>query len=416
MNGGKRAARGRHGSWSERRRRLYEVLERDSAQDAVAERVELALIALIVLNVLVAVLETVPSLMLRDYSIFHGFEVFSLTVFSIEYGLRLWVAPENPRYRGLSDTRARLRYARTPTAIIDLIAWLPFVFSALLGLNLRTLAVLRLLRFIKLSRYSPGMQSLFDVLRSERQSLLACFWLLFGAMLVSASAMYIAEGSVQPDHLGSIPAAMWWAMATITTVGYGDVYPVTVPGRIIAGMTMITGIVMIALPVGIIATAFVDVIKRRDFVISWGMVARVPLFADLDAQGIGEIHRALSARTIHPGEIVVRRGDIARSMYFIASGEVVIELDDEMVVLGEGQFFGEMALLHHAKRAATVRARQRSMLLVLDAEHLSDIIAQHPEIGERIRAVAKNHDELRAVRRSVDIAVTEIPADSPEEH
>jgi voltage-gated potassium channel len=204
---------------------------------------------------------------------------------------------------------------------------------------------------------------------------------------------------------------MWWAIATITTVGYGDVYPITVVGRMIGGLTMITGIVMIALPVGIIATAFVDVIKRRDFVISWGMVARVPLFADLDAKGIGEIHKALSARMVQPGELIVRRGEVARSMYFIASGEVVIEFDDEPVVLTDGQFFGEMALLHRAHRAATVRARQRSMLLVLDSEHLADITARHPEIGRLIRAAAKDDDGPRALRRSVDIAAHELPDD-----
>jgi len=397
-------------SWRRaQRRRTYEVLERDAANDRVAERVNLALIVLIVVNVVAAVLETVPSLLLRDIFVFRAFELFSLTVFGVEYGLRIWVAPENPRYRGLSARRARLRYMRSPAAIIDLIAWLPFLLSMLMGVNLRTLSILRLLRFVKLARYSPGMQSLFEVLRSERQSLIACFWLLVAAVLISASAMYVAEGSVQPDHMGSIPAAMWWAIATVTTVGYGDVYPVTVPGKMIASLTMLTGIIMIALPVGIVATAFVDVIKRRDFVITWGMVARVPLFADLDASGIGEIHRALSAHTAAPGEIIVRRGEEAKSMYFLASGEVDLEFLDEIVVLTEGQFFGEMALLHNARRAATARARGRCMLLILDAADLADIMRRHPSIGQRIRAMAKDQQGPHAVQRSVDIADDEMP-------
>ncbi len=221
--------------------------------------------------------------------------------------------------------------------------------------------------------------------------------------------MYVAEGSVQPDHMGSIPAAMWWAIATITTVGYGDVYPLTVPGKMIASVTMVTGIIMIALPVGIIATAFVDINKRRDFVITWGMVARVPLFADLDAAGIGEIHKALSAHTAAPGEIIVRRGEEAKSMYFLASGEVDLEFADEIVVLTEGQFFGEMALLHHARRAATARARGRCMLLILDATDLADITRRHPSIGQKIRAMAKDDGGPHAVQRSVDIADDEMP-------
>lgn len=397
--------------WRARRRRLYEVLERDSARDRWAEWVNLGLVVLIVLNVLAAVLETVPSLLLHDYRVFQDFERLSLLVFATEYVLRVWVAVEDPRFRGDGPLRARWRYMLTPVAIVDLLAWLPFVVSALFGINLKTLAILRLLRFVKLVRYSPGMQSLLEVLHRERQSLLACFWLLAAAVLIAASAMYVAEGAVQPERLGSIPAAMWWAMATVTTVGYGDVYPVTAAGRVIAGVTMVTGIVMIALPVGIIATSFVDVIKRRDFVITWGMVARVPLFADLDATGIGEIHKALSAHTAQPGEIIARRGDPARSMYFIASGEVTLEFADETTVLSDGQFFGEMALLHSARRAATARARTRCMLLMLEAEHLADVIRRHPEIGQRIRAMARDEEGPQALNRRADIAASELKAD-----
>ncbi|MCS0496043.1 cyclic nucleotide-binding domain-containing protein [Ancylobacter sp. MQZ15Z-1] len=139
------------------------------------------------------------------------------------------------------------------------------------------------------------------------------------------------------------------------------------------------------------------------------MVARVPLFADLDARGIGEIHKALSAHTAQPGELIVRRGDEATSMYFIASGEVALEFADETVVLSDGQFFGEMALMQHARRAATARARTRAMLLMLNARDLADVISRHPEIGERIRAMINDDEGLRAVRHRVDIAVPELP-------
>ncbi|WP_029356579.1 cyclic nucleotide-gated ion channel [Bosea sp. 117] len=392
------------------RRRVYEILERDAAHDPLAEWINYGLILLILTNVTAAVLETVPSLALRDRVEFHLFEAFSLVVFAVEYAGRVWVSPENPRYRGLSQARARLRYMATLPAIVDLLAWLPFVLSAFLGLELRTLAILRLLRFVKLARYSPGMQSLIEVLRSERQSLVACFWLVVAVVLVSASAMYVAERNVQPDKFGSIPQAMWWAIATVTTVGYGDVYPISAPGRVIAGFTMLSGLIMIALPVGIIATAFVEVIKRRDFIITWGMVARVPLFADLDAAGIGEIHKILSAHRAEPGEIVVRRGEVASSMYFIASGEVELEFVHETVLLGEGQFFGEMALLHEAKRAATARARTGCMLLMLDARDLDEVVHHHPQIGQRIRAMAREVEGPHALKRSADIAGDEIPA------
>ncbi|WAC25971.1 ion transporter [Ancylobacter sp. SL191] len=407
-------APGPAGWWVAKRRRCYEILERDAAHDRIAERVNIALIVLIVLNVVVAVLETVPSLLLRDMPFFRSFEIISLVLFALEYALRLWSAPENPRYRGVPAGWARLRHMVTPAAIIDLVAWLPFLISMLFHVELRTLAIFRLLRFVKLARYSPGMQSLLEVLHRERQSLMACFWLLAASVLIAASAMYVAEGSVQPQHFGSIPAAMWWAMTTVTTVGYGDTYPMTPAGKVIASLTMITGIIMIALPVGIIATAFVDVIKRRDFVITWGMVARVPLFADLDAVGIGEIHKALSAHVAQPGEVIVRRGETARSMYFIASGEVLLEFPHESVVFTEGQFFGEMALVHSAKRAATARARTRSMLLMLDAADLSEIIHRHPEIGARIAAMARDVAGPHPLARRSDIASGEIGQETGE--
>lgn len=408
---------GEKGTLRRLRRRCYEVLERDSAHDKLAERVNLALIALIVANVSAAVLETVPSLALHDRVEFHVFELFSLVVFAAEYVLRVWVAPENPRYRGMSAREARRRYVATPTALVDLVAWLPFVLSPLFGFELRSLAILRLLRFVKLVRYSPGMQSLLEVLRSERQSLLACFWLVLGAVLISASAMYLAESTVQPDKFGSIPAAMWWAVTTVTTVGYGDAYPVSVPGRIIGAFTMLTGLIMLALPVGIIATAFVEVIKRRDFVVTWGMVARVPLFANLDAAGIGEIHRLLSSHIADNGEVVVRRGEAGHSMYFIASGEVEVELPEGPVLIGEGDFFGELALIRNTTRTATVRARGRCMLLVLDGTDLDELIHRRPEIGQHIRAHAKRADAPEAVERKGDLAVDEVadmqPADDP---
>ncbi|HSI39566.1 MAG TPA: cyclic nucleotide-gated ion channel [Xanthobacteraceae bacterium] len=391
------------------RRRVYEVLERDAARDRTAEVVNLCLMALIMANVLAAVMETVPSLLLHDLVAFRLFELLSLVVFGVEYVLRVWVAPENPRFRGLPAWSARRRYMMTPAALVDLAAWLPFAVAGAAETDLRTLAVLRLLRFIKLARYSPGMQSLLEVLSSERQALLACLWLLVGAVLVAASGMYAAERAVQPDQFGSIPQAMWWAIVTITTVGYGDVYPATLAGRFIAAGTMVCGIIMLALPVGIIATAFVELIKRRDFIITWGMVARVPLFADLDAAGIAEIHKVLAAHTAHPGELMVRRGDAAKSMYFIASGEVELEFEDETVVLRDGQFFGEMALLHEAKRAATARARTRCMLLVLNSDELAEVVRRHPDIGRRIRAAAHEQDGPHAVTRRADIAGGEMP-------
>ena len=178
-------------------------------------------------------------------------------------------------------------------------------------------------------------------------------------------------------------------MVTLSTVGYGDVVPVTPLGKVVASLTALFGIAMLALPVGILATSFAQVIQRRDFVVTWSMVARVPLFNELPAADIAEIIRYLNSLSAEAGEIIVRKGDDAHSMYFIASGEVTIEVPGEPVRLGEGHFFGEIALLKRSKRSATVRAVSKTKLLVLDATDLRSLMERKPHVGEVIERVAR---------------------------
>jgi voltage-gated potassium channel len=230
--------------------------------------------------------------------------------------------------------------------------------------------------------------------------------ILAGAVLVFASLLYAAEHDVQPDKLGTIPQAMWWAIVTLGTIGYGDVVPVTPLGKIIASVTIFGGLIMIALPVGIIATAFSEQIHRRDFVVTWGMVARVPLFAGLDASDIADILRLLRAQTVDAGDVIVRRGDPAHSMYFIAAGEVEIELAKRRVRLGVGHFFGEVAVLRRARRSATVQAVARTSLLVLSAEDMHALMEREPRIAERIKESVRSR--LEAISPKGDIVAEEL--------
>jgi voltage-gated potassium channel len=210
-----------------------------------------------------------------------------LFVFSVEYGLRLWVAVEHPLFRHLPARRARFQYAISAPGIIDLIAVLPFWFAWVLPAELQVLLVFRVIRFLKLGRYSPAIRSLLDALYAERRALIGCFVILVGAALVMATLMYLVEGKAQPDKFGTIPDAMWWAIATLGTIGYGDVVPITPIGRMLATCTIFLGLIMVALPVGIVATAFGNDIHRREFIVTWGMVARVPLFAGLSCSPSG---------------------------------------------------------------------------------------------------------------------------------
>ena len=182
---------------------------------------------------------------------------------------------------------------------------------------------------------------------------------------------------------------MWWAIVTLGTIGYGDVVPVTHLGRIIAAATIFAGLIMVALPVGIVATAFANEIHRRDFVVTWGMVARVPLFSELNAAEIADIMRLLRAQQIEAGEVLARRGEPAHSMYFVAAGEVEIELKGQRVRLGAGHFFGEIAALRRARRSATITAVARTSLLVLDAHDLHALMDREQRIADRIRDVAR---------------------------
>jgi len=209
--------------------------------------------------------------------------------------------------------------------------------------------------------------------------------------MFAAAAMYAAEGSVQPDKFGSIPASMWWAITTLTTVGYGDEVPVTALGRIIAGFAMITGMGILALPVGIVATGFIDAIRRRDFVVTFGMLMRVPLFKDLNAKCLSDIMNKLRAQSVAGGDILAVKGAPASAMYFIVSGEVEAQASGRAVRFGPGGFFGELALLHRTHRSATIVALGHCRLLALAAEDFSVLIKKYPKLKKRIEESAAAH-------------------------
>jgi len=390
------------------RRRLYEILEHGPIGDRTGLIVGRAIVVLIITNLVTMTLDSVPALQAQYGPLFIAIELLSLVVFTIEYGLRVWVAAEHTPYRHLSARTARWKFVSSPLGVIDLLAVLPFWLAFALPADLRVLLVFRMVRFLKLARYSPAMRSLLDTVYNERRALFGCFVILIGATLLAASVMHVVERQAQPDKFGTIPDAMWWAIVTLSTIGYGDVIPVTVLGRLVGTVTIFVGLIMVALPIGIVATAFADEIHRRDFVVTWGMVARVPLFAELRATDIADIMRLLRAQQVRPGGVITRRGEPAHSMYFIAAGEVEIELKHERVRIGAGHFFGEIAVLRRARRSATATAVTRASLLVLDAHDLHALMDREPRIAERIREVAHTRLGGDIVTPKGDVVVEEL--------
>jgi voltage-gated potassium channel len=370
--------------------------------------VDRLLVLLIIVNLISVALESMPELARRYGTWFDAIELVSLVVFTLEYGLRIWAAVEHRPYRHQSAWRARWNYVKSGAGIVDLLAVVPFWFALAFPADLRAILVVRAIRFLKIARYSPAMRSLLDVIYRERRALFGCVVILLGATFIAASLMHLAEGRAQPDKFGTIPDAMWWAIVTLGTIGYGDVVPITAVGKLIAGATIFLGLIMVALPVGIIASGFAEEVHRRDFVVTWGMVARVPLFSELDAGEIGDIMRLLRAQQVEPGGLIARRGDVADSMYFVAEGEVEIELPHERVRLGVGHFFGEIAVLRRARRSANVTAVSRTSLLVLDAHEFHALMDRDPRLSKRVQDVVRSRLRREIVSPQGDIVTEEV--------
>lgn len=245
------------------RRRVARIFD-DSGPPTVAAQIVNALIAvLIVVNVIAIILESVEAFRQAFTVWFWRIEEFATAVFAVEYVLRVWTIVDRADGRYASPVRGRLRYMVSFFAIVDLIAVLPAVFGLLGSRDFRLLRVLRLLRMLKLTRHSTAFGLIWAVFREEARSIAAVLFILLLTLVLSGSLMYIVEGDAQPKVFDSIPAAMWWAIETISTVGYGDMVPISVPGRILAGVVSIVGIGAVALLSGLITVSFLDQIRVR---------------------------------------------------------------------------------------------------------------------------------------------------------
>jgi voltage-gated potassium channel len=239
------------------RQRVHDFLETASPGHPSSRAFSMAMMALISLNIAAVILQTVESLDARHGRLFNAFELFSVILFTAEYILRLWACTVDRRYR--HPVLGRVRFALTPLAIVDLIAILPFYLPVILPIDLRFMRaprLFRLLRILKLGRYSESWKLIGNVFRAKREELTLAVLAMGLLLLVASSLMYFVEHDNQPQAFSSIPMAIWWGVETLTTVGYGDVYPITPLGKLLAGTVAFLGIGMFALPAGILASGF----------------------------------------------------------------------------------------------------------------------------------------------------------------
>jgi len=254
------------------KRRLFEILEVASADDLQSRSFDIFIITLIILNVIAVILETVKNLYLQFMLFFAIFELFSVAIFTIEYILRLWVCTIDDKFKSSSSSffniKGRIRFAITQLAIIDLIAILPFFLSMIIPYAydlrfVRALRLFRMFRLLKLVRYSNALKTLSNVFKEKKEELFITLLSIVIILIFASSLMYFIEGKAQPEAFGSIPLSMWWGIVTLTTVGYGDVYPITPLGRFLGAIIALLGIGLFALPAGILASGFAEEIQRR---------------------------------------------------------------------------------------------------------------------------------------------------------
>jgi voltage-gated potassium channel len=280
-------------------------------------------------------------------------------------------------------------YVLSGRGLVDAVGALAVPLAILGGVDPRTAWLLGALWVLKVVPGIPGLRQLRRVLVLESGPLLSVLVIFLMVVFLASVAEYFLERDVQPNTFDSVPAALWWAVVTLTTTGYGDVVPITPLGRIIAALVMISGLGVFGLWTGILATGFAAETRRDNFLKTWESVSKVPFFAALGPAAIADVTHMLRTMDLPPRTMIIRKGQHGDCMYFIASGEVEVDLPGKKVTLGEGAFFGEMALLGNNLRSANITTTRLSKLLVLDLVDFRLLMARHPDLAETIDAEAK---------------------------
>lgn len=247
------------------KKRVFDILERNDEKDFVANIFSVFILVLILMSMMVIILQSFSEIATKYEKAFNIFEVVTVTVFTLEYLLRLWTA--DLKYQQIKKYQARVKYALTFMALVDLLAIVPFYLPMFISVDLRFIRIIRLtrlLRILKLNRYSKALTLIAKVFKERKDELFSTVFIMFLVILISSTMMYYIENGVQPEAFPNIIATFQWAIATLTTVGYGDVYPITPLGKVLASIIALTGIGLVALPTGIISSGFMEEMKPKN--------------------------------------------------------------------------------------------------------------------------------------------------------
>lgn len=335
------------------------------------------------------------STMLRTSSLAAGYtgalDALTLTVMvvmAVDYALRVFAAPGGPNAMPGHLLASRLRYAGSLVGVVDLAAFAPMAAAAAAGASPNTVGLLAMLWLLKLVRYSPNLELLGRVFRNARKPLMSVMLLFASVLFLAATVAHVLEGERQPGAFGSVGNSLWWAIATLTTTGYGDEVPISTAGRVLAGVVMVSGIAVFGLWAGILATGFSQELRRQDFLKTWELVARVPFFQDIGAAAIAEVAGLLRPQTFSRGANIFWKGQRGECMYFVVSGRVEIGVDDRKVDYGPGEFFGEVALVSQQPRTGHAVAAEACQLLLLDIADFHELAKRLPEVSQAIHSTA----------------------------
>ena len=288
-------------------KRTSQLLSKGNVADKPSQYVDMILFILIVFNIAAVCLESVKHIG-NEYKVaFNAFEFFSVVIFSIEYVLRVWSSPARNDLGNSTNFIKRIKYIFSFTGLIDFLAIIPSILPYFFGgLDLRWLRVLRLLRLLKISNYSSALEDFFSAIKADWRSFSAALYLMVIALFLSSALMYIAEHDSQPEKFSSIPETMWWGLITLTTVGYGDVSPVTPLGKIIGAFTAIMGVCTVALLTGIVASAFANQRAQKAAILEAEISQALSdgVISDDEAQKIEKLRKELNLSPEHSKSLV----------------------------------------------------------------------------------------------------------------